>query len=261
MRVRKETKVIEKSSLDGRVALVTGASRGLGAVIARQLGGLGAAVCINYLRNQCLADEVAIAIRDAGSRAIAVQADVREHQSVLNMANEVKSRLGPVSIIIHCAVEPERPAKIEEQTWADYLEQMEYAVKAPLLLLQAFLPEMRSNGWGRIVCLGSEMGRLGQAYCSPYASAKAALSGLARSWAHAVGQNGITVNVVAPGWTPVERHASASQESLAAYASTVPMSRIGTASEVAAVVAFLASDRAGFITGQTIAVDGGHTMA
>jgi 3-oxoacyl-[acyl-carrier protein] reductase len=159
------------------------------------------------------------------------------------------------------ATGPQPFLSIEEQTWGSYLDQLEFFVKSPLLLLKQVLPGMKERGFGRIINIGSEVFELGNSRFANYVAAKGAQLGLTRSWAHELAPTGITVNLVAPGWIPTERHADASQEDLESYAANVPMKRMGTPEDVAKVVAFLASDAAGFITGQRFSVNGGNTLA
>jgi 3-oxoacyl-[acyl-carrier protein] reductase len=137
---------------------------------------------------------------------------------------------------------------------------LEFFVKSPLLLLKQVLPGMKQRGYGRIINIGSEVVELGNARFANYVSAKAAQLGLTRSWALELASTGITVNLVAPGWIPTERHADATEEELRAYSDAVPMKRMGNPDDVAKMVAFLASDAAGFITGQKFSVNGGNTL-
>ena len=149
---------------------------------------------------------------------------------------------------------------IEQQTWAAYLDQLEFFVKSPLLIVQAVLPGMRARRFGRIVQIGSEVVEAGNPRFANYVAAKAAQLGQTRSWARELAPSGITVNLVAPGWVPTERHAADSEADKRAYARAVPMGRMGLPEEVAHTVAFLASDASAFITGQKISVNGGNTL-
>jgi 3-oxoacyl-[acyl-carrier protein] reductase len=134
-------------------------------------------------------------------------------------------------------------------------------VKSPLLLLKEVLPGMRQRGFGRVIQIGSEVFEIGNPRFANYVAAKGAQLGLTRSWARELAPIGITVNLVAPGWIPTERHVDVTQEELDNYARSVPMQRMGSEKDVARMVAFLASDNAGFITGQKFSVNGGNTLS
>jgi 3-oxoacyl-[acyl-carrier protein] reductase len=134
-------------------------------------------------------------------------------------------------------------------------------VKSPLLLLKQVLPGMKDRGFGRIINIGSEVFELGNPRFANYVAAKGAQLGLTRSWARELAPTGITVNLVAPGWIPSERHADATQDERDSYARDVPMKRMGRPEDIARMVAFLSSDAAGFITGQKFSVNGGNTLA
>jgi len=166
-----------------------------------------------------------------------------------------------VDVLVVNATGPQPFLSIEEQTWQSYLDQLEFFVKSPLLLLKQVLPGMKQRGFGRIINIGSEVFELGNPRFANYVAAKGAQLGLTRSWARELAPTGITVNLIAPGWIPTERHAEVAQEDFDAYAVTVPMQRMGHADDIAKIVAFLASDAAGFITGQKFSVNGGNTLA
>jgi 3-oxoacyl-[acyl-carrier protein] reductase len=236
------------------LALVTGAGRGLGAGIARRLAARGLRVAVNDLPGR--ADAVVEAITRAGGSAVAAPADVTDEDDVRAMV----ARLGPVGVLVVNATGPQPTAPVEELTWRAHLDQLEFFVKSPTLLVQAVLPAMRARGGGRIVQVGSDMPDRALPGWSAYAAAKAAQLALTRVWARELGPAGITVNVVAPGWIPVERHADSTDAERAAYAAEVPLARLGTPGDIAGAVAFLASDDGAFVTGQCLTVNGGHTI-
>lgn len=243
-----------------RTALVTGASRGLGAAMAVALAEAGHRVAVNYFANGDRAEELCAGLRARGLVAQAFGADVREEAEVGRLVREVEAALGAVEIVVLNATGHQPMLSIEEQTWEDYLQQMEFFVKSPLLVVQAVLAGMKERGFGRVIQIGSEVVELGNARFANYVAAKGAQLGQTRSWARELGTSGITVNLVAPGWIPTERAFEATEEDKLAYAQGVALGRMGVPEEVGRVVAFLASEDAGFVTGQKIAVNGGNTL-
>lgn len=249
------------TDLSNRVALVTGASRGLGAAIAERLAACGAAVAVNYFGSPDKAAGVVGRIRAAGGRAEAFAADVTDEEQVGRLVRDVAARFGPVDVLVANATGPQPFVPLEQLTWRACLDQLEFFVKSPVLLARAVLGSMKQRRHGRIIQIGSEVFEKGVPEFSNYVAAKGAQLGLTRSWAMELAPFGITVNLVAPGWIPTERHVGDSQEAKDAYAAGVPMRHMGEANDVAAAVAFLASDGAKFVTGQKIAVNGGNTLA
>jgi NAD(P)-dependent dehydrogenase (short-subunit alcohol dehydrogenase family) len=237
-------------------AVVTGAGGGLGRAIARRLGKEGWGVVVNDIDDD-RARAVASAIEQDGGRALAVAADATDAVAVMEMVTAARQRLGPVLVTVANASGPQGTVAVDDLSWEYVLGHLEFFAKSPLLLLQATLSDMRAAGWGRVVHIGSDMVDGGAFGWSAYMAAKGALVGLTRGWAMELGRDGITVNLVAPGWIPVERHgvipAEIEQERLARQ----PIPRWGTPDDIADAVAYLVTDGAGFISGQRIVVNGG----
>ncbi|MEB3964366.1 SDR family oxidoreductase [Streptomyces kunmingensis] len=241
-------------------AVVTGASRGLGAVIARRLASDGHPVAVVYRSGADAARAVVADIRAAGGTAEAFGADVTDEGAVTELVTDVTARLGPVTTLVVNATGPQPERDPAAVTWQDHLDQLTFFVKSPTLLMQAVLPGMRERGGGRIVQIGSDVIERVLPEMSAYTAAKAAQHSLTECWARALGPDGITVNTVAPGWIPVERHADVPSAARAAYAADVPLRRMGDPEDVAAAVAYLASAEAAFVTGERIRVNGGHAL-
>jgi 3-oxoacyl-[acyl-carrier protein] reductase len=244
----------------GRVALVTGSSRGLGAAIARRLARDGLAVAVNGRPGDRAAGEVARSIGDGSGIADAFYADVTDEQQVAELVAAITGRFGPVDVLVLNATGPQPEAPVTTVAWPDHLAQLSFFVQSPVLLGRAVLPGMQARRYGRIIQIDSEVADRPPPGRSAYATAKGAQIGLTRAWARELAPFGITVNTVAPGFVPVERHAGVPGEVKDAYLASVPAGRMGTPGDIAHAVSFLASEDAGFITGQRILVDGGRSL-
>ncbi|MFN9879800.1 MAG: SDR family NAD(P)-dependent oxidoreductase [Planctomycetota bacterium] len=246
-------------SLAGRTALVTGNSTGLGKAIGLALGLAGAKVPVNFANNRQRAEQTLAEYRAAGIETALVQADVTSESGVANLVRETESALGPIDILVLNAT-CEQPLKpFEQYDWAFYQLMLDFFLKSPFLLTQQVLPRWKKHKWGRIINITSEVFQLSVAPFSAYVAAKGAQVGWSRSMSRELAPHGITVNMVAPGWIPVERHEKDPQEVKDAYLATIPMKRWGDPNDVAQAVLYLASDEAAFVTGQTLCVNGGNS--
>ncbi|MDU0203375.1 MULTISPECIES: SDR family oxidoreductase [Paenibacillus] len=244
--------------LEGKIALVTGASRGLGRHIAAALAAAGANVAVNYAYSTQDAEETVRLITATGGSATAFRADITSEEEVNELVARVEQHFGRnIDILVNNATGPQPMLSIEESTWQTYLDQLEFFVKAPLLLAKAVLPGMKLKREGSIIHIGSEVVQIGNANFSSYVTAKSSMVGMTRSWASELGPHGIRVNLIAPGWIPVERHEGVSTEG---YQAGVPLGRVGEPADIANAVVFLASPEAGFVTGQCLSVNGGNTF-
>jgi 3-oxoacyl-[acyl-carrier protein] reductase len=243
-----------------RVALVTGSSRGLGAAIARRLAQDGFAVAVNGRPGDDGVAAVARTTRDDGGTAEGFCADVTDEDQVAGLVAAITDALGPVDVLVLNATGSQPEAPVTEVAWADHVAQLDFFVKSPVLLGRAVLPGMQARRYGRVVHIDSEVAHRPPPGRSAYAAAKNAQIGLTRSWARELAPFGITVNTVAPGFIPVERHADVPDEVRRAYLASVPAGRMGTPGDIAHAVSFLASGGAGFVTGQRIVVDGGRSL-
>jgi 3-oxoacyl-[acyl-carrier protein] reductase len=247
--------------LSGKIALVTGGSRGLGAAISVSLANSGAKVAINYFSRAEQAKTVQADIVKRGGVAEIFQADVTDETGVRDLCEAVVRKFGPIDILVVNATLVHVHKPIEDLVWRDMLDHLEFFVKSPLLLAKQVLPAMKKKKYGRIINIGSEVFERGIPRFSSSVSAKGAQLGLTRSWANELGEYQITVNLVAPGWIPTEMHENDPEEMKLDYAKNVPLGRMGDPADIGEIVSFLASDAAKYITGQRITVNGGNTMA
>jgi 3-oxoacyl-[acyl-carrier protein] reductase len=246
-------------SLEGHVAIVTGSTTGLGKAIGLTLGKAGAKVAVNYFNNDARAERTFAEFREANIPSLLVKADVVSEEGVDRLFRETEATLGKPDVLVVNAT-PEQPMKsIEEYDWAFGQTMLDFFVKSPFLLTRRGLGPMKAKQWGRIINITSEVFHLAVAPFSLYVAAKGGQIGWSRSVSRELAPFGITVNMVAPGWIPVERHAWAPQELKDAYHSRIPAGRWGTPQDVANAVLYLASEEASFVTGQTISVNGGLT--
>jgi 3-oxoacyl-[acyl-carrier protein] reductase len=240
-------------NLTGKIALVTGASRGIGRAAALALAAAGADVAVNYRAREEAARETCRLIQDLGRRALPLRADVSQAGEVARMLESIEAELGWVAILVNNAgIVAQKPlAEISE---ADWDEMLAVNLKSAFLVTQKVLPAMRAQGWGRIINISSIAAQQGGVTAPHYAASKAGLLGLTHSYARHLVREGITVNAVAPALIKTEMVT----RNLAVTPDLVPMGRFGDAEEVAEVIVMLA--RNGFITGQTINVNGGWYM-
>ncbi|MET7494903.1 SDR family oxidoreductase [Streptomyces sp900116325] len=245
----------------GRVALVTGASSGIGAATARLLAARGMRVVVNYLRSSKAAEEVVAGIEAAGGQAMAVRADVRETAAIESMVEQVRAAWGGVDVLVHNALIPYAVKSFQDMTWEELGGKLDAEMHAAFAVTKAVLPAMTEQGWGRIIYLGTGLSRRPREGMIALGTAKAALEQFARYLAQELGPQGITVNVVAPG--PVESRMADDvfddahkQRQVAA----TPLGRLAYPADVAQAVAFYAGEDNAFMTGTTAAVNGGMSM-
>jgi len=246
--------------LEGKVALVTGASRGMGKAIALKLGGLGARVGVNYVavdpKNEADAREVVARLTEMGTEAFAVEADVRDGAAVKRMIDEVVARWGGLDILVNNAgiTRDTLLLRMSEDAWDDVLD---INLRGTFLCSKHALKPMMRNNWGRIVNVASIAGVIGNPGQTNYSASKGGIIAFSKSLAKEVGSRGITVNAVAPGYIRTQMTDVLPEEIKEKFVQLIALRRPGEPEEVAEVIAFLASDRASYITGQVIGIDGG----
>jgi 3-oxoacyl-[acyl-carrier protein] reductase len=247
-------------NLAGRVALITGASRGIGRAIALALADHGAAVAVHYRSQEVQAQMVVDSILEKSGRAVALQADLAEPDAPDVLVRQVTDQLGQPDILINNAGEftDSSVAEMTDDIWSQTLA---LNLTAAFACTRACLPLMKVRGWGRIISLTSQAAFVGSANHAHYAAAKAGLAGFSYSLAKEVGAEGITVNMVAPGRIITDMLADHIPTREAEWIRQTPLRRLGEPEEVAGAVVFLASNAASYITGATIHVNGGLFMS
>ncbi len=246
-------------TLAGKVALVTGGSRGIGRAIALTLAEHGADVAINYAGNTAAAEEVKGAIESMGRKAILVQGSVADTDGVQTIVNQVVKELGRLDILINNAGIT-RDGLLMRMKEADWDAVLETNLKGVYNCSKAVMRTMMKQKSGRIVNMASVVGEMGNAGQANYAAAKAGVIGFTKSLAKEVASRGITVNAVAPGFIATDMTSVLTDEQKAEMARTIPLGRAGQPQDVANAVLFLVSEEAAYITGQVLNVDGGMVM-
>ena len=246
--------MLTNTDLAGRIALVTGGSRGIGRAVALALAAAGADIAVNYRSRESEAEQVKSLVQRCGRRCITVQSDVSAAAEVSRMVRHVEEELGAVSVLVNNAgiARAQSPEEITERDWDEIID---VNLKSVFLVTQAVLPRMRAAKWGRIINMSSAAVQLGGIIGPHYTASKAGVVGLTHSYASLLAREGITVNAIAPALIETEMIAGNAQ----ARPERIPAGRFGTAEEVAETVLMLV--RNGYITGQTININGGLYMS
>lgn len=240
--------------LQGKIALVTGGNRGIGAACSLALARAGCDIAVNFHRCLENAERTRAEIEKLGRRVILVQADVSRSDQVNGMIAQIEKQLGPVNILVNNAGVA-RPLKVEEISEEEWDAAIDINLKSAFLVTQAVLPKMREQKWGRVINISSVAAQLGGLVGPHYAAAKAGMLGLMRGYANMLVKEGVTANAVCPALIDTEMVRSNPR----ATASLIPVGRFGSVEEVASVVVMLAEN--GYMTGQTINVNGGWYMS
>lgn len=245
--------------LEGKKALVTGASRGIGRAIAIALAAEGADIAVNYAGNQAAAEAVAAEIEAMGRKAIIIQADISSNEAATEMVDQVAKEFGRVDILVNNAGIT-RDGLLMRMKEADWDAVLTTNLKGVFNCTKAAIKYMMKQKAGHIVNISSVVGVNGNAGQANYAAAKAGVIGFTKATAKELAARGITVNAVAPGFIQTDMTAVLNEKQVEAMQATIPLKRLGEPSDIAKAVVFLASDDANYITGQTLNVDGGMVM-
>ncbi len=252
--------------LDGKIAIVTGSSHGIGASIAHALAAQGADVCVNYFKSKGSGEAVAAAIRETGRNAIAVGADVRDGDQVRAMVDRCVAELGGVDVVVNNALhdyrfDPAANPKFEDMKWGQFQDQIDGTVAGAAHVIQAALPSMRARGGGSVVNILTNLITNPVVQYHAYTTAKSAMIGFSRNLAAELGPDQIRVNMIAGGLIMTTRASEPTGEDVQGLVRSItPLRRLGAPDDIADSVVAFASDLTRFVTGQFIAVDGGLTM-
>lgn len=245
--------------MQNRVILITGATRGLGIAIAESFAKVGAKVAMNYHSNDAGAQAALSQVSQHGTARI-FKADAHSAEGAKQLVSDVREAFGPIDTLVLNSAPFHDEQPIESYTDEDFQRMIKGFLMSPHYLTKAVMGPMKEKSFGRIINITSEVYHLGPPQFTAYTAAKGAQVGYSRSSALELAPYGITVNNVAPGWIPVERHDGTPAETIESYRQTIPVGRIGKREEIAAAVQYFASEQAGFATGQTLILNGGRCL-
>jgi len=246
--------------LEGKVALVSGSSRGVGRAVAVALARAGASVAVNYVHNDGRAASTLAEVLSFGGRAVMVRADVTDGVEAARLVQETVAQLGEVDILVNCAHGHIDRRPFPETTWDHHQQSLDGVLRGAFNLCHEVVGGMRRRGWGRVVNVGNNMVAQPVRGYSAYTSAMAAMIGFTRNLAAEAGPDGVTVNMVSPGFVMTENTPHVNELVLKAIVDTTPLRRLATPEDVAAAVVFFCSELGRFVTGADLSVDGGKVM-
>src|SRR5207248_894024 len=245
--------------LAGKIALITGSGQGIGRATAQRLAQSGADIVINYRSNADAASEARASIEALGRRCLVIQADVSQEEDVTRLFAEANAKLGPIAILVNNAGTT-RDKLILQMSLSDFEHVLQTNLRSAFLCTKAALRNMMKARWGRIVNVASVAGLLGNAGQANYSASKAAIIALTISTAREMASRNITANAIAPGFVPTELTSTLTEQQRQYMLDITPLARLGAPEEIAAAIGFFCLPEAGYITGQTLCVDGGMTI-
>lgn len=251
---------IEPIESTPKTALIIGGTGGIGRATCLQLAKDGFNVIIHYNKNKSLAEEIKNEIEKLDKKAIIVNADILNTDDIKEMASKCFRAFNKVDVIANCAATVIPNIKFQDLVWNDYLQQIELSIKAAFLIIKAFSPSMITNGYGKIINIGSLSAEKPNADWSHYITAKAALIGLTKSLAFELAPKGIRINMVTPSLVSTELTADIPEKIKLLTAAQTPLRRLALATDVAGTISFLASEKSDFLTGENIRINGGQVM-
>ena len=251
---------IEPIESTPKTALIIGGTGGIGRATCLQLAKDGFNVIIHYNKNKSIAEEIKNEIEKLDKKAIIVNADILNPDDIKEMASKCFRAFNKVDVIANCAATIIPNIKFQDLVWNDYLQQIELSIKAAFLIIKAFSPSMITNGYGKIINIGSLSAEKPNADWSHYITAKAALIGLTKSLAFELAPKGIRINMVTPSLVSTELTADIPEKIKLLTAAQTPLRRLALATDVAGTISFLASEKSDFLTGENIRINGGQVM-
>lgn len=249
-----------QQNVRSRTALVVGGTGGIGSAICRMLAKDGFDVAIHYFSNREGAEEISAEIVEMGRRSLVVAADIGIDSEVAAMVEQVGRRLGGIAVLVNCATATVAAVRFENLRWQDFEDHLRMTIRGSFSIIRDVVPMMAEQGYGKIIQIGSQAVETPTADWLPYITAKSALIGFSRALATELAPKGIMVNIVSPGMTDTDLLADIPERARLLAAARTPLRRLATPADVAGAVCFLASDRADFLTGETIRVNGGQVM-
>lgn len=245
--------------MQNRVILITGATRGLGIAIAESFAKAGAKVAMNYYRDDAGAQAALSQVSQYGTARI-FKANAHSAEGAAQLEADVREAFGPIDTLVLNSAPYHDEQPIESYSDDDFQRMINGFLMSPHYMTKAVMGSMKERSFGRIINITSEVYHLGPPQFTAYTAAKGAQVGYSRSSALELAPHGITVNNVAPGWIPVERHDGTPEDALESYRQTIPIGRFGKREDIAAAVQYFASEEAGFATGQTLIINGGRCL-